>query len=102
VRRLLAPLAATVAGLGVARLVARRRRRPAAEPDARAHDPRAEELRRKLAEARSAVGDETDWSSGELTVDQVSEAAPADPVERRRSVHAEGRSAVERMRATGD
>jgi hypothetical protein len=56
-----------------------RRRR---EPEA-AVDPRAEELRRKLAESRDV---------------SEPEATPEDPESRRRAVHESARTTVEQMR----
>ena len=70
----------------------RRRREPAA-----ASDPRAEELRRKLAESRSIVEERDEFEGAELTVDRA-EPAPEDPESRRRAVHEAGRATVERMR----
>ena len=70
----------------------RRKREVPAGPD-----PRAEELRRKLAESRSLVQERDEFEGGETTVDQV-EPAPEDPESRRRAVHESGRAAVERMR----
>jgi hypothetical protein len=70
-----------------------RRRR---EPDA-GGDPRADELRRKLAESRSMVEEREEFEGAELTVDQA-EPAPEDPEKRRRAVHDAGRATVERMR----
>jgi hypothetical protein len=60
-------------------------------------DPRAEELRRKLDEARSVVGEREEFEGGETTIDRA-EPAPEDPESRRRAVHDAGRAAVERMR----
>jgi len=68
----------------------RRRRREAA-------DPRAEELRRKLAESRGLVEERDEFEDAELTIDRA-EPAPEDPESRRRAVHDAGRAAVERMR----
>ena len=56
------------------------RRRPPGWGEMEPVDPRAEE-----------------FESAETTVDAV-EAVPQDPDERRRAVHAEGRSVVDRMR----
>ena len=86
-RRLLAFLG------GFARFGFLRRRR---EQDAEA-DPRADELRRKLAESRSIVEERDEFEGAELTVDRA-EPAPEDPELRRRAVHDEGRATVERMR----
>ena len=77
-----------------------RRRREPAEVTAGA-DPRADELRRKLAESRSIVEERDEFEGAELTVD-LAEPAPEDPATRRRNVHETGRATVEQMRdATG-
>lgn len=73
----------------------RRRREPVV-----AHDPRAEELRRKLAESRTIVEERDEFEGAELTVD-LAEPAPEDPESRRRAVHEAGRETVERMRGRG-
>jgi hypothetical protein len=70
----------------------RRRREQPVGPD-----PRAEELRAKLAESRAMVAEREEFEAAELTVDRA-EPAPADPESRRRSVHEVGRATVERMR----
>jgi hypothetical protein len=69
----------------------RRRREPL-----QASDPRAEELRRKLAESRSIVEERDVFEAAELTVDRA-EPAPEDPESRRRAVHEGGRATVEQM-----
>jgi hypothetical protein len=74
----------------------RRRREPRVGPD-----PRAEELRRRLAESREIVAEREEFEAAELTIDRA-EPAPEDPESRRRSVHEVGRAAVERMRDLGD
>jgi hypothetical protein len=61
-------------------------------------DPRADELRARLDESRAVVDDREEFEGAETTVDAV-EAVP-EPEERRRSVHAEGRAAVEKMRGS--
>ena len=60
-------------------------------------DPRADELRRKLAESRSIVEERDEFEAAELTVD-LAEPAPEDPESRRRHVHEAGRAAVDQMR----
>jgi hypothetical protein len=72
-------------------------RRPSGwvEPEA-APDPRAEQLRARLDESRPVVDDRDEFEAAETSVDQA-EALP-DPDERRRAVHSEGRSVVDRMR----
>ena len=77
------------------------RRRPAGWVDLEPIDPRAEELRRRLEESRPVVEDRDEFEAGETTVDAV-EAAPEDPEARRKAVHAEGRSTVERMQSPTD
>jgi hypothetical protein len=87
VRRLLA----LFGGLTLFRFV-RRKREPQYGPD-----PRAEELRRKLAESRAIVTERDEFEAAELTID-LAEAAPDDPESRRRSVHEAARETVEQMR----
>ena len=70
----------------------RRRREPRV-----GSDPRAEELRRRLAESRSIVEERDEFEAAELTVD-LAEPAPEDPESRRRHVHEAGRAAVDQMR----
>jgi hypothetical protein len=76
------------------------RRREAVDVAPAAPDPRADELRRKLAESRSLVDERERFEAGETTID-AAEPAAADPDARRRRVHEEGRAAVERMRGSG-
>ena len=63
------------------------------KPEAPAQiDPRADELRRRLDESRALAEEEPaadDFTSGET---------PVDADERRRDVHARGRSAIDEMR----
>jgi len=86
------PLAWLVGGLAVFRLF--RRRRPADTPPP---DPRADELRRRLAEAREVPDDRDEFEAGETTVDQAEPATP-DADARRRDVHDAARATAERMR----
>ena len=60
-------------------------------------DPRADELRRKLAESRSIVEERDEFEGAELTVDHA-EPAPEDPESRRRAVHDSARATVDEMR----
>jgi hypothetical protein len=60
-------------------------------------DPRAEELRRKLAESRGMVEEREEFEAAELTIDHA-EPAPEDPESRRRAVHEAARDTVEQMR----
>lgn len=66
---------------------------PAPEPEP---DPRAEELRVRLAEAKAAGSDRDEFEAGETTVD-ASEAS-VDLAARRRSLHEQGRAAIDEMR----
>lgn len=86
------PLAWLLGGFALLGFLRRRR-----EPGPGAADPRAEELRRKLDESRSLVDERDEFEGAELTVDRA-EPLPEDPESRRRTVHEQGREAVERMR----
>jgi hypothetical protein len=66
---------------------------PESEPDP---DPRAGELRRRIAESREVVDEREVFEEAETPVDQ------ADPDARRQDVHVRGRAALERMRGEPD
>jgi hypothetical protein len=83
--------------IGLAALWRAVRRKPVPEP---APDPRAAALRARLDESREVVDDREEFEAAETTVDAV-EAVPH-PEERRRTVHAEGRAAVDRMRGASE
>jgi hypothetical protein len=90
-------LALLLAGFGLARLFFWRR--PAALPPVTAepeHDPRAEALRARLAEARELVDEREEFEAAETPVDE------ADPDERRRRVHEAARAAVDEMRSSAE
>ena len=95
-RRLLAFGSAAIAAFAVVRLLTGRRRSEPA-PVETGLDPRAEELRRKLAESRAVVDEREQFEAGETPVDEA-EPAQGDPDARRRSVHEDARSVVEQMR----
>ena len=63
-------------------------------------DPRAEELRQRLAESRAIVAEREEFEAAELTVDRAA-PAPEDPEARRRGVHDVGRATVDQMRERG-
>jgi hypothetical protein len=92
-----------LAGFGAVAAGARFFRRPPtpapaaeeAEPEA---DPRAEELRRRIDEARGLEDEREAFEEAETPVDR---ADPEDPETRRRHVHERGRAALERMRRDG-
>ena len=86
------PLAWLLGGFALLGFLRRHRETSELEPDLR-----ADELRQKLAEARSIVEERDEFEGAELTVD-LAEPAPEDPETRRRAVHEQGREAVERMR----
>jgi hypothetical protein len=75
------------------------RRRPPGWVEVEPVDPRAEELRLRLEESRAVVEDREEFEAAETPVDTV-EAVPEDPEARRQAVHAEGRSAVDRMKGS--
>ena len=92
------------AALGAVALARALTRRPAPvsappaqpEPEPSGPDPRAEELRTKLAEARELADEREEFEGAETPVDQAEPVS--DPEARRRAVHQAGRSAAERMR----
>ena len=95
-RRLLTLLSGAVAGFGLYRLLAGRRPAAVYEEPPAPEDPRAEELRRRLAEARTMVEEREEFEAAETPVDR---AEPAPDVEaRRKRVHEEGRDTAQRMR----
>jgi hypothetical protein len=85
-RRAAALVAGILAGLAVARLLSRRRAERRAGPGA-VPDPRADELRRKLAE----TGEPSAPAEPEADVDEA-----------RRRVHDEAQSAIDEMRRSGE
>lgn len=82
-----------LAGVAAARTILLRRRSsvPSVEPD-----PRADELRRKLAEARDMADEREEFEAAETTVDRAE--AAGELADRRREVHERGRAAAEEMR----
>ena len=111
---------AALAGAAAGAVLAGLRRRPgeALQPA----DPRAEELRRKLAEARTTPADEGDFEVAGMGAETVVEEAPRPapppstppppaaetrpPSEEfeamRQRIHEEGRAAAEEMRRAGE
>ena len=90
--------------MGLAALWRTLRRRPPGWVELEPVDPRAEELRRKIDESQTVVEEREEFEAAETPVDaaDVPAEASADPAERRKAVHAEGRSAVERMQGATD
>ena len=102
-RRLLTGLAGAFGVAALWRLLARRPPAPLPEPQPQA-DP-ADELRRKLAEARETVDDRDEFDAAEGTpVDHVAEppAGPRALEERRRAVHEQAQEALGRMQHDAD
>ena len=90
------PLAWLLGAFAAAGLLRRRQQQHVAQEAETGPDPRADELRRKLAESRAIVEEREEFEAAETTVDQAH--APEDPETRRRAVHDAGRAAAERMR----
>ena len=107
-KRSVTVLTGAAAGTLAALLLRLRRRREGAP--APAADPRAEELRRKLAEARGTVADEDDFEAAGMGPETILEEKPGgaptipgeDVEEARRRVHDDARAAAEEMRRSGD
>jgi hypothetical protein len=107
-----ARLAWLAGGIGVGVAAAYRALRPRPEqlppPEQDRPDPRADELRRKLAEARAAVDEREEFEAAETPVDEVHEVVPqpeAEPEpepqdldERRRRVHERAKASARKMR----
>ena len=94
-RKALALLGGLALGAWLARALRRRPSEPAAlEPGP---DPRAEELRDKLADARTIVAEREEFEEAETPVDEA-EPAGEDVAERRRKVHAHGHAVAGEMR----
>jgi hypothetical protein len=107
VRRNAVLLAAVAAGTLAVALLRRRWPRvtePGADPGP---DPRAYELRRKLAQARDEAADEDDFEAAGMAGEAMVEDEPRPPStkgdvdETRRRVHEDARAATEEMRRTG-
>lgn len=90
-KRLLAGFAGV---LGLSWLL--RRRRSDAPAVEQAPDPRAEELRAKIDEAKAAGDDRDEFEAGETPVDAV------DPDTRRRAVHEDARARIDEMRGESE
>ena len=94
-----------LAGAAAALLVGRRRTQPVAQP-LPPPDPRADERRRRLDEAREAAVDEAEFEAAGMGAETIvseepaaTEPVPANEFEAmRRRVHEEARAAAEEMR----
>ena len=100
-RRNLALFGGAAAGT-VAGLLFRRRRVPTAPIEA-GPDPRAEELRRKLEQAREGAADAEDFEAAGMGAETILEDEPTAEVDdARRRVHDAARAAAEEMRGGGE
>jgi hypothetical protein len=128
VRRNAALALAALAGAAVGAVLTRARAAPPRAPaEPQRGDPRADELRRKLAEARTASAEEDDFEAAGMGAETIVDDTPRQPVppgpppplppprpspsERpvgdefeamRRRIHEEGRTAAEEMRRAGE
>ena len=103
-RRLVTWIGGTVGGITAYRLL-RRRPQVAAEPapsEPVEPDARADELRAKLAESRTAepvAEPAVEEAPAETVAEEEPAAEPESPEDRRRRVHDEGRAALDEMRS---
>jgi len=97
VKRLTAWIGGTAVGIAAYRLL-KRRPEPGTEPAPAGADDRAEELRAKLADSRSA-DTVVEQAPAETEAESVMEPEPESPEERRRRVHEEGRSTLDDMKS---
>ena len=101
-------LAAGLAGGALAGILLRRRGGRLGARSASRADPRAEELRRKLAEARDAAADPEDADAAGMAGDTVSaDQPPVRPTREqadslRQRIHERGRETADEMRQAGD
>jgi hypothetical protein len=82
--------AAAAVGAVAARVFRRRQHREAGS------DPRAGELRERLAESRAVVTEREEFEAAETPVDEAEPVADVD--ERRREIHEQAREAAEDLR----
>jgi hypothetical protein len=96
-RRLVGWIGGAVGGFTAYRLL---RRRPQVVPEsaARDEDARADELREKLAESRTAEPVAGEPAPEPAVADEDPAIEAESPEERRRQVHGEGRAALDEMR----
>lgn len=99
-RRLLTWLSGVAGGVALYRLFSQRPHAPVLLPPAPepGPDPRADELRAKLAESRALVDEREEFEGAETTVDTQVDPPRESPDERRRRVHEHGHAAASRMR----
>ena len=89
--------------MGAVAAVVLRGRRATRETPRDVPDPRAAELREKLAQAREEAADESDFEAAGMGAETiVAEEEEGDVEAARRRVHEQGRAAAEEMRRTED
>jgi hypothetical protein len=98
VRKKAALVGGAIAG-AVGAVLLRRRSAPEPAPAAPGPDPRAEELRQKLAEAREAAEHEDEFEAAGMGGETIVEP---DVDEARRRVHEAGRAKAEDIRRSGE
>ena len=97
-RRTLAWIAGALGAAGALKAL-RRRPQPVEElPVEEGSDPRADELRRRLEEAKPIVAEREQFEAGETPVDRADPEAGADPEAKRQDVHDRARAAIDEMR----
>ena len=96
--------AALLAGAvtGVVAAVVLRGRRATRETPRDLPDPRAAELREKLAQAREEAADESDFEAAGMGAETIVAEEEGDVEAARRRVHEQGRATAEEMRRAGD
>ncbi len=65
-------------------------------------DPRAAELREKLAQAREGAADEDDFAAAGMGAETIVEDDETEVDEARRRVHEQGRAAADEMRRSAE
>ena len=100
-RKKAALVGGAIAG-AVGAVLLRRRQAPEPAPAAPGPDPRAEELRQKLAEAREAAEHEDEFEAAGMGAETIVTEPEVDVDEARRRVHEAGRAAADDIRRSGD
>ena len=100
-RKKAALVGGAIAG-AVGAVLLRRRSTHEPVPAAPEPDPRAEELRRKLAEAREAAEHEDEFAAAGMGAETIVEEPDVDVDEARRRVHEAGRAKADDIRRSGE
>jgi len=99
VRKKATLIGGAIAGAVGAVLLRRRHAQPALETEP---DPRTEELRRKLAEAREAAEHEDEFEAAGMGAETIVAEPEVDVDEARRRVHEAGRAKADDIRRSGE